>query len=46
MLLLDDKEIIGIGKRAVAGGLPLTVHAIGDKANRVVINALIKNKGI
>ncbi len=44
MLLLEEEEILQIGKRAVAGRLPLTIHAIGDRANRVVINALLRIK--
>ena len=42
MLLLYEDEIIEIGKRALAGRLPLAIHAIGDRANREVINALVK----
>lgn len=38
-LLLSDEEIFDIGKRAVSHGIALTVHAIGDRANRVVLNA-------
>jgi predicted amidohydrolase YtcJ len=42
MLLLKEEEIFEIGKKALAGRLPLAVHAIGDRANREVINALTK----
>ena len=42
MLLLHEDEILEIGKKALAGKLPLAIHAIGDRANREVINALTK----
>jgi predicted amidohydrolase YtcJ len=42
MLLLHEDEILEIGKKALAGRLPLAIHAIGDRANREVINALVK----
>jgi predicted amidohydrolase YtcJ len=38
-LLLTEDEIVEIGKKAVSHGIPLTVHAIGDRANHVVLNA-------
>jgi hypothetical protein len=38
-LLLTEEEIIEIGKRAASHSLALTVHAIGDRANRVVLDA-------
>lgn len=38
-LLLTEEEIIEIGKRAVLNGLALAIHAIGDQANRVVLDA-------
>lgn len=40
MLLLDAEEIAEIGIKARNGGFGLCVHAIGDKANHVVLNAL------
>ncbi|NPV84768.1 MAG: amidohydrolase [Anaerolineae bacterium] len=40
MLLLDSEQIISIGKKAVANGLSLAIHAIGDRSNREVLNAL------
>ena len=40
MLLLDEAEIIEIGKKAAKAGLALAIHAIGDKANQVSIKAL------
>lgn len=39
MLLLTKDEIIEIGKKATSNGLSLAIHAIGDKANREVIDA-------
>lgn len=41
-LLLSENEIIDIGKLAVNHGIALTVHAIGDRANHVVLNAFEK----
>lgn len=38
-LLLSEKEIIDIGKYAVDHGIALSIHAIGDRANEVVLNA-------
>ena len=38
--LLDLEEIIDLGTRAAKGGLALAIHAIGDLANRTVINAI------
>lgn len=39
-LLLSEEDIFCIGKNAVDHGIALAVHAIGDRANEVVINAL------
>lgn len=38
-LLLTAEEISEIGMRAAANGLALAIHAIGDLANRVVLDA-------
>lgn len=38
-LLLSEDELFEIGARAASHGLALTVHAIGDRANQVVLNA-------
>ena len=38
-LLLTEQEIYEIGKRAVNNGIALSIHAIGDLANNVVLNA-------
>jgi len=39
MLLMDEEEIFEIGRIAAQAGLSLATHAIGDKANHVVLNA-------
>lgn len=38
-LLLSEEEIYSIGQTAVDHGIALAVHAIGDRANEVVLNA-------
>jgi len=38
-LLLSEEEIFTIGRRAVDNGIALAVHAIGDRANAIVLNA-------
>ena len=40
ILLLTAEEITEIGIRAAMNGLALAIHAIGDRANRVVLDAL------
>lgn len=42
VLLLTEDEIFAIGKQTVNHGLALTIHAIGDLANHVVLNAYEK----
>jgi hypothetical protein len=39
MLFLDAEEICELGRLAVVQGLPLAVHAIGDRANHEVLDA-------
>ena len=39
MLLADSEQISEWGEKAVRGGLSMTVHAIGDRANHEVLNA-------
>jgi predicted amidohydrolase YtcJ len=39
MLLLDTEEILEFGRIAIQNGLPLTIHAIGDRAIHEVLNA-------
>lgn len=41
-LLLNEEDILEIGKKTGRSGLSLAIHAIGDKANRVVLNAYAK----
>ena len=40
MLLLDAEQLFEHGRNAVQNGLSLAVHAIGDRANHEVLNAL------
>ncbi len=40
MLLLDSEEILEYGRMAMSQGLPISVHAIGDRANHEVLNAV------
>ena len=40
MLLMSEEELYEIGVKAARAGLALSVHAIGDLANRTVLNAL------
>jgi predicted amidohydrolase YtcJ len=42
ILLLGEDEIYEFGQRASTGGYNLAVHAIGDHANRVALNAIAK----
>ncbi len=39
LALLDAEEIYAFGRKAVEGGLSLTIHAIGDRANHEVLEA-------
>jgi predicted amidohydrolase YtcJ len=39
MLFLDGEQLLELGKRATHGGLNMSVHAIGDRANHEVLNA-------
>jgi predicted amidohydrolase YtcJ len=41
-LLLTENEIVKIGKYATNHGLGLAIHAIGDLANHIVLNAFSK----
>ncbi|MEA3310180.1 MAG: amidohydrolase, partial [Chloroflexota bacterium] len=42
ILTLEPEELQDIAQRAVAGGVALAIHAIGDRANRMVLDALEK----
>jgi len=39
MLLIDGEEMYELGREAVANGLSLAIHAIGDRANHEMLNA-------
>jgi predicted amidohydrolase YtcJ len=38
-LLMAEVDIVEIGRQAIEHGLSLAIHAIGDRANRTVLNA-------
>lgn len=38
-LLMDQDELVEVGEQAVAHGVALAIHAIGDRANREVLDA-------
>ncbi|MCB2202788.1 amidohydrolase [bacterium] len=40
-LLLSKDRLISLGKEALDHGLALTIHAIGDRANRTVLDAFV-----
>lgn len=40
MLLKSEDEIIQLGRKAADHGISLSIHAIGDLANRILLNAL------
>jgi len=40
VLTIDEEPLHELARKAVAGGLPLAVHAIGDRANRMVLDVL------
>jgi hypothetical protein len=42
LLLVDREELLEIGYQAVENGFSLAVHAIGDRANRVVLEAITR----
>ncbi len=41
----DPEELFDIGRRAASAGFALTVHAIGDRANHEVLNAIERLRG-
>ncbi len=45
-LLMTEDEIVAIGRQAVEHGLTLAIHAIGDRANRTVLDAFAKIRQI
>jgi predicted amidohydrolase YtcJ len=42
---IDENELHELARKAVAGRLPLAVHAIGDRANRMVLDVLTEVGG-
>lgn len=40
MLFMDSEQIYELGQKAAQAGFGLTVHAIGDRANHEVLNAI------
>lgn len=44
ILLVEEAELTDLMRTAVENGLSLAVHAIGDRANRTVLNAYTKTK--
>jgi len=45
MLFLESEEIFEIGRKAMAAGISMAIHAIGDRANREVINGFEQLRG-
>jgi hypothetical protein len=39
VLLKDEEELVSLATSAADGGLAMTIHAIGDRANHAVLNA-------
>jgi predicted amidohydrolase YtcJ len=40
VLTMEEGELRALADKATAGGLPLAIHAIGDRANRLVLDVL------
>jgi predicted amidohydrolase YtcJ len=40
VLTMEEDELRALANKATAGGLPLAIHAIGDRANRLVLDVL------
>jgi len=45
VLTMDEASLCELASKAVAGMLPLAIHAIGDRANRMVLDVLAKAGG-
>jgi hypothetical protein len=45
ILVTEQEELESLAERAVAGGLPLAIHAIGDRANRMVLDVIAQVSG-
>jgi predicted amidohydrolase YtcJ len=46
VLTIDEDDLRQVVRKAVSGGLPLAVHAIGDRANRMTLDALADAGGV
>ncbi len=46
LLTLEPDVLTDIARRAAAGGLALAIHAIGDRANALVLDALEAARGV
>lgn len=46
LLTLEPAYLADIARRAVEGGLALAIHAIGDRANRITLDALEKTRAV
>ena len=46
LLTLEPEQLVEVTQRAAAGGLALAVHAIGDRANALVVDALEGVRGV
>ena len=40
VLTMEEDDLRALANKATAGGLPLAIHAIGDRANRLVLEVL------
>lgn len=40
LLTLEPEQLVEVTRRAAAGGMALAIHAIGDRANALVVDAL------
>ncbi|MEZ6194268.1 MAG: amidohydrolase [Planctomycetota bacterium] len=39
LVLMDEDELVALGRRALEGGWQVCVHAIGDRGNRIALDA-------
>jgi predicted amidohydrolase YtcJ len=45
ILIIEESKLRELVRKAVMGRLPLAIHAIGDRANRMVLDVLTDNGG-
>ncbi len=45
VLTIDEDALRELARKAAAGGVPLAIHAIGDRANRLVLDVLDACRG-